>query len=64
MKQIATLLRIPRAHHAYIMKFGAYDFIEKCEQIVENNDKIRLKEQAMEERASKRTKMTMNRVVK
>eukprot|EP00353_Schmidingerella_taraikaensis_P012174 CAMPEP_0185588102 /NCGR_PEP_ID=MMETSP0434-20130131/51876_1 /TAXON_ID=626734 ORGANISM="Favella taraikaensis, Strain Fe Narragansett Bay" /NCGR_SAMPLE_ID=MMETSP0434 /ASSEMBLY_ACC=CAM_ASM_000379 /LENGTH=44 /DNA_ID= /DNA_START= /DNA_END= /DNA_ORIENTATION= len=44
------------------MKFGAYDFIEKCEQIVENNDKIRLKEQAMEERASKRTKMTMNRV--
>ena len=31
MKQIATLLRIPRAHHAYINKFGSYDFIEKCE---------------------------------
>ena len=44
MKQIATLLRIPRAHHAYITKFGAYDFIEKCEQIVNNNDKVRLRE--------------------
>ena len=45
MKQIATLLRIPRAHHAYITKYGAYDFIEKCEEIVANNDAKRLRDQ-------------------
>ena len=42
MKQIATLLRIPRAHHAYIAKYGSYDFIEKCEEIIANNDRERL----------------------
>ena len=51
MKQIATLLRIPRAHHSYIAKYGAYDFIEKCEHIVANNDANRLKDQALQERA-------------
>lgn len=45
MKQIATLLRIPRAHHAYITKYGVYDFIEKCEDIVANNDADRLRAQ-------------------
>ena len=44
MKQIATLLRIPRAHHSYIAKYGAYDFIEKCEHIVANNDANRIKD--------------------
>ena len=51
MKQIATLLRIPRAHHQYITKYGAYDFIEKCEEIVDNNNKVRLRELAMMDRA-------------
>ena len=51
MKQIATLLRIPRAHHSYIAKYGAYDFIEKCEEIVANNDTKRLRETQLIERA-------------
>ena len=54
MKQIATLLRIPRAHHKYLLKYGAYDFINKCEEIISNNDEERLKEKHMQERAVKR----------
>lgn len=64
MKQIATLLRIPRAHHQYIMTYGAYDFIEKCEDIVHNNDKKRIKERAMEQRAKQREKVGIDRIVK
>lgn len=56
MKQIATLLRIPRAHHAYIARFGTYDFISRCETIVKNNDKERQKEIDREEREKKRQK--------
>jgi len=54
MKQIATLLRIPRAHHAYINKYGTYDFIEKCEDVIKNNDKGRLHKEALVERAVER----------
>ena len=43
MKQIATLLRIPRAHHKYVNTYGAFDFIEKCNEIIEYNDTKRLK---------------------
>lgn len=62
MKQIATLLRIPRAHHAYIVKYGAYDFIEKCEELIHNNDKERLRKRDMDERAEKRTKVNIERL--
>ena len=64
MKQIATLLRIPRAHHAYIAKYGSYDFIEKCEELVANNDKVRLRNEAMELRAKERGKCGIERVTK
>ena len=64
MKQIATLLRIPRAHHAYIAKYGSYDFIEKCEELVANNDKVRLRNEAMELRAKERGKVGIERVTK
>ena len=64
MKQIATLLRIPRAHHAYINKYGSYDFIEKCEEIIKNNDSVRLLQEAFDERAVERQKVTVERVSK
>lgn len=64
MKQIATLLRIPRAHHAYIMNYGAYDFIEKCEEIVDNNDRVRQREQMLQERARMRNVVTVERLGK
>ena len=43
MKQIATLLRVPRAHHKYVDTYGAFDFIEKCNEIIEYNDTRRAK---------------------
>ena len=46
------------------MMYGAYDFIEKCEDIVHNNDKVRIKERALEERAVERQKVTLDRVKK
>lgn len=61
MKQIATLLRIPRAHHAYITKYGAYDFINKCEDIVANNDANRQREQQRKDRAIERQKVAWDR---
>lgn len=64
MKQIATLLRIPRAHHKYIMMYGAYDFIDKCEDIVNNNDVARIKGRAMEARAKERQKVGLERIKK
>ena len=63
MKQMQTLLRIPRAHHAYIQKFGVYDFIEKCDSIVNNNDMVRFRQMANDERAKQRQKVGMSRVV-
>ena len=51
MKQFATLLRIPRAHHKYVDEHGAYDFIEKCNELIEYNDTRRLHREALEERA-------------
>jgi hypothetical protein len=59
MKQIATLLRIPRAHHAYINRYGSYDFIGKCEEIIKNNDTVRLRKEALDERAVERQKVTV-----
>ena len=64
MKQLATLLRIPRAHHAYIHKYGAYDFIEKCEDIVANNDMARNREQAKQDRAQQRSLWAIERHTK
>ena len=64
MKQIATLLRIPRVHHSYILKYGAYDFIEKCENIVSNNDTSRLSEIQSKERAEIRQKAAWDRTTK
>lgn len=64
MKQLATLLRIPRAHHAYIHKYGAYDFIEKCEDIVANNDLARNREQAKQDRAQQRSLWAIERHTK
>ena len=61
MKQIATLLRIPRAHHAYIAKYGSYDFIEKCEDIVNNNDRSRRRARDVKDRAEERQAMAWKR---
>ena len=52
MKQIATLLRVPRAHHKYVDTYGAFDFIEKCNEIIEYNDTRRAKQDALEDRAA------------
>ena len=64
MKQYASLLRIPRAHHKYINHYGAYDFIHKCEEIIRDNDTRRLRQEALDERAEKRKIVSIERVVK
>jgi hypothetical protein len=64
MKQMATLLRIPRAHQAYINKVGTYDFITKCEEIIRDNDKVRLRKEALQERAEERQLVTKDRLAK
>ena len=46
------------------MKFGAYDFIDKCEQIVRCNDGARSREEAKKQRAEKRAKLSVERVIK
>ena len=64
MKQIATLLRVPRAHHRYIAEYGTYDFIEKCEEIVGSHDYARLNKEAQERRQVARQNLTMDRLIK
>ena len=51
MKQIATLLKVPRLHHKYIANNGTFDFIEKCEEIIAENDFLRSRKEALIERA-------------
>ncbi len=51
MKQIAALLKIPRLHHKYIANNGTFDFIEKCEEIIAENDFVRSRKEALIERA-------------
>lgn len=51
-KQIATLLRCPRAHFRYIEEYGIHDFITSCQKVIEvstvtqkpNESAIRLKQ--------------------
>ena len=64
MKQFATLLRIPRAHHKYINHYGAYDFIQKCEEIIRDNDTRRLRQERLDERAAKRQAISIDRVIR
>lgn len=64
MKQIATLLRVPRAHHKYVDNYGAFDFIEKCNDIIDYNDTKRLRQEALEERARIRQSFSVDRAVK
>jgi hypothetical protein len=59
MKQIAALLRIPRLHHNYIANNGIFDFIEKCEEIIAENDFVRSRKEALAERALKRESITV-----
>lgn len=54
MKQIAALLKVPRLHHKYIANNGTFDFIEKCEEIIAENDFVRSRKEALIERAQKR----------
>lgn len=64
MKQMAALLRIPRLHHRYIATNGTYDFIEKCEEVIAENDFVRGRKEALVERAAKRQQVTMERLSK
>lgn len=34
LKQIATLLRCPRAHFRYIEEYGIHDFITSCQKML------------------------------
>ena len=58
------MLRVPRAHHKYVDTYGAFDFIEKCNEIIEFNDTKRLKKDALEARAVERQRMAVDRVTK
>ena len=40
LKELATIIRIPRKHHAYIREHGVAEFVEKCKEVVEHHDKV------------------------
>lgn len=63
MKQMATLLRVPRAHHKYISEFGAYDFIVKCEELIRDNDSKRGTDALMNARVEKRQKYSIESAI-
>ena len=63
MKQMATLLRVPRAHHKYISEFGAYDFILKCEELVRDNDSKRNTDDILKGRVEKRQKYSLEQSI-
>lgn len=49
-KQIATLLKCPRAHFSYINEHGVHEFIENCEKIITEHDSKHSRAVAAEQR--------------
>jgi hypothetical protein len=62
MKQMAVLMRVPRLHHHFIAKYGVFEFIQKCDRIVKENDYSRKRREARQAREQRRESITINRL--
>lgn len=40
LREMATILKIPRLHHKYLREHGVNEFIDKCKEVVEYHDKL------------------------
>ena len=38
MRDMATILKVPRVHHAYIKDHGVDEFVDRCKSVVEYHD--------------------------
>ena len=54
IRELATILKIPRLHHKYIKENGVNEFIEKCRDVVEHHDKTEQERDLSQERVRAR----------
>jgi hypothetical protein len=64
IKEMATILKIPRLHHKYISSNGAADFVSRCEKVVKMHDVERHKQEVIDARVKLRQSVMWERVVK